>query len=103
MARPLRIEYPDAVYHITSRGNARQPVFLEEGDCSGFLAALGEVVELYRWRCYAYCLMTNHYHLLIDTPELAQRPFGVTASAGCSRTYGRTPSWVERGIPCPSW
>jgi len=69
MARPLRLEFPGAVYHITSRGNARQPIYLDDQDRLAFLEVLTEVVERYRWRCYAYCLMDNHYHLLIETPE----------------------------------
>ena len=68
MARPLRIEYPGAVYHITSRGNAREPIALADDDREDFIHVLGAVVERYSWRCYAYCLMTNHYHLLIETP-----------------------------------
>lgn len=69
MARPLRIEYPGALYHVTSRGNAREAVFLEDADRYLFLHQLGEVVEGHRWQCHAYCLMTNHYHLLVETPE----------------------------------
>ena len=69
MARPLRIEYEGAVYHITSRGNARQGIFLDDEDRTTFLKILGDVVERYNWICYAYCLMANHYHLLIETPD----------------------------------
>jgi REP element-mobilizing transposase RayT len=69
MARPLRIEFPGAVYHVTSRGNARQPVYLDEGDRKDFLELLTEVNQRYNWRCHAYCLMGNHYHLLIETVE----------------------------------
>lgn len=69
MARPLRIEYPGALYHVTSRGNARQPIFVDDGDRQVFIRHLGAVVEAHRWLLYAYCLMTNHYHLLVETPE----------------------------------
>jgi REP element-mobilizing transposase RayT len=69
MARPLRIEFPGALYHLTSRGNARQPIFADDDDRRLFLHRLGEVVARHRWRCQAYCLMTNHYHLLVETPE----------------------------------
>ena len=68
MARPLRIEYPGAVYHVTSRGNARQAIFVDEADRSGFLDAFGDAVVRFGWLCHAYCLMDNHYHLLIETP-----------------------------------
>jgi REP element-mobilizing transposase RayT len=69
MARPLRLEYPDAVYHLTARGNAREAIFLDEEDREAFLTVLGSVVARFRWLVHAYCLMTNHYHLLIETPE----------------------------------
>ncbi|MEK6582627.1 MAG: transposase [Nitrospirota bacterium] len=69
MARPLRIEYPGAVYHITSRGNARESIYLEDEDYAGFLDCLCLVVKRFNWILHAYCLMSNHYHLLIETPE----------------------------------
>ena len=69
MARPLRIEYEGAVYHITSRGNARERIFVDDEDRDVFLAALGETVIRYGWICHAYCLMSNHYHLLLETPS----------------------------------
>ena len=68
MARPLRIEFPGAVYHVTSRGNARQRIFHGERDNRKFLEILGDAIERYAWLCYAYCLMENHYHLVIETP-----------------------------------
>jgi putative transposase len=69
MARPLRIEFPFAVYHITSRGNARADIFNDGSDRYTFLDALSNVVIRYNWLCHAYCLMDNHYHLLIETPD----------------------------------
>jgi len=63
------LEYEGAVYHITSRGNARESIFLDEGDRARFLEVLADVVDRYDWICHAYCLMTNHYHLLIETPD----------------------------------
>ncbi|MGQ0666059.1 MAG: REP-associated tyrosine transposase [Nitrospiraceae bacterium] len=68
MARPLRIEFPGAVYHITSRGNARQDIVVDDRDRTQFLAGLAQVVDRHGWRCHAYCLMDNHYHLLVETP-----------------------------------
>jgi REP element-mobilizing transposase RayT len=67
MARPLRIEYAGALYHITSRGNAREDIFITDEDRKKFLEVLALVVKRYRWKCFAYCLMNNHYHLLIET------------------------------------
>ncbi len=69
MARPLRIEYPGALYHITTRGNAKQPIFLDDKDHYCFLKTLSETIETHNWLCHAYCLMPNHYHLLIETPD----------------------------------
>lgn len=69
MARPLRIEYPGALYHVTSRGNAREPIFLDTDDRESFLSLLAETVGRFGWLCHAYCLMDNHYHLLIETPD----------------------------------
>jgi REP element-mobilizing transposase RayT len=68
MARPLRLEFPGAVYHVTSRGNARQDIVVDAHDRSQFLSLLAHVVDRYGWLCHAYCLMDNHYHLLIETP-----------------------------------
>jgi putative transposase len=69
MTRPLRIEYPDAVYHVTSRGNARNDIFLNDQDRNDFLNLLANIVKRYNWLCHAYCLMDNHYHLLVETPD----------------------------------
>jgi len=69
MARPLRIEYPGAVYHVTSRGNARNKIFNDDQDREILLSVLGEVVKRYNWLCHAYCLMDNHYHFMIETPD----------------------------------
>src|SRR6266545_2925946 len=69
MARPLRLEFPGAIYHLTSRGNARQKVFFTDADREVFLTTLSGVVSRYGWICHAYCLMANHYHLLVETPK----------------------------------
>ncbi len=69
MARPLRIEYPGALYHVTSRGDRQEPIFDDDRDRTAFLNILGDVVSRFRWRCHAYCLMGNHYHLMIETPQ----------------------------------
>lgn len=69
MARPLRIEYPDALYHVMSRGNAYQNIFLDDKDRGVFLSNLRDCIALHNLICHAYCLMDNHYHLLIETPD----------------------------------
>jgi len=69
MARPLRIEFPGALYHVTSRGNERKAIFRDDGDRTAFLERLAAVVARQRLRVHAYALMRNHYHLLLETPE----------------------------------
>jgi REP element-mobilizing transposase RayT len=69
MARPLRIEFPGALYHITSRGDGRDDIYRGDGDRRLFLGLLTEVCERFNWWGHAYCLMTNHYHLLMETPD----------------------------------
>ena len=69
MARQLRLEFEGALYHVTSRGNARNVIFVDDFDRKTFLNLLGREVGQQSWLCYAYCLMDNHYHLLIETPE----------------------------------
>jgi putative transposase len=69
MARPLRIEFPGAVYHVTSRGNASASIYPVDSDRHRFLEVLAQVVKRFNWLCHAYCLMDNHYHLIIETSE----------------------------------
>jgi REP element-mobilizing transposase RayT len=69
MARPLRIEYPGAVYHVMARGNQGRQIFRDDEDRRRWLETLGEACEKTGWRVHAYVLMSNHYHLLVQTPE----------------------------------
>ena len=69
MARPLRLEFPGAVWHVTSRGNEKKSVFHDEIDRRTFLPLLARSVDRFGWRIHAFVLMTNHYHLLLETPE----------------------------------
>lgn len=69
MARPLRLEHPGALWHITVRGNQRKEIFRTDEDREAFLRTLGRTVTLFRWRLLAWVLMGNHYHLLLETPE----------------------------------
>src|SRR5215469_5219135 len=69
MARPLRIQYDGALYHVTSRGNERKAVFRDDTDRELFLNILAGVTERFHWLCHAFCLMDNHYHLVIETPD----------------------------------
>lgn len=69
VARPLRVEFAGALYHVTSRGNARADIFADDQDRQAFLETLGKVVQRLHWLCHAYCLMDNHYHLVLETPD----------------------------------
>lgn len=69
MSRDLRIEFPGAVYHVMARGNSRAAVFLDEADRDAFLRRIAKISERLRWRLLSYCLMTTHYHLVLETPE----------------------------------
>ncbi len=69
MTRPLRIEYAGALYYVTSRGNAKRQIFKDNKNRESFLDILKKVNGRYHWLCHAYCLMDNHYHLIIETPE----------------------------------
>ncbi len=93
MARPLRIEYPGAVYHITSRGNARGEIFKTDTDRDTFFEILNDVVIRYNWLCHSYCLMDNHYHLLIETPDgnlsIGMRQLNGVYTQAYNRSHGR--------------
>ncbi|VAW68152.1 FIG00759408: hypothetical protein [hydrothermal vent metagenome] len=69
MARPLRLEFAGALYHVTARGNRQEDIFEEDADRLEFISIFQTVCEQYNWVCHAYCLMGNHYHLLIETPD----------------------------------
>ena len=69
MSRPLRIEFAGALYHVTSRGDGQEDVYLNDQDRRDFLSLLGRVCKRFNWTVHAYCLMSNHYHLLIETPD----------------------------------
>ncbi len=69
MARPLRLQFPGAVYHLTSRGNRQASIYHSDEDRKVFLDILDKTVKRYNWVCYGYCLMDNHYHLLVETVD----------------------------------
>jgi putative transposase len=69
VARPLRIEYEGAVYHVTGRGNEQRKIFFSRRDYEKFKEYLADAVEKYSLILHGYVLMTNHYHLIIETPE----------------------------------
>ena len=69
MPRQLRIQYPGAMYHVMSRGNRRDDIFLDDVDRHDFLKTLAEACQKTGWQVHAYCLMRNHYHLVLETPD----------------------------------
>jgi len=73
MARPLRLEHPGAVWHITSRGNNRGNIYLGDEDHLMFLGIFAEAVRRFRWVVHAYTLMTNHFHLVLETRSRPSR------------------------------
>jgi len=69
MARKLRVEYPGAIYHVMNRGDRREPIIRDDADRQGFVETLGEACERSGWQVHAYCLMENHFHLVVETPQ----------------------------------
>jgi len=74
MARPLRIQYPGAMYHIISRGIGRMTIFHNEKDWTKFISFMARVIKKYNWICHAYCLMGTHYHIFLETPDANMVP-----------------------------
>lgn len=93
MSRPLRVEYPGAVYHITCRGNEKKAIFIDGVDRESFLEILVQSKNIFGVRVYAYVLMDNHFHLLLETPlgNLSQfmRRFNITYTSYFNRCYNR--------------
>ena len=100
MARPLRVEFSGGLYHVTARGNGRLAIFVDDSDRERFLAVLASVVGRYHVLCHGYCLMGNHYHLLLETPEAnlsrAMRQLNGVYSQSFNRRHGR-PGHVLEG------
>jgi REP-associated tyrosine transposase len=69
MARKLRVQYPGAMYHVMNRGDRREPIFTDQVDRERFLETLGQTCQKTSWQVHAYCLMRNHFHLVIETPQ----------------------------------
>ena len=86
MARPLRPLVPGGVYHVLARGNNKAPIYLDDSDHAAFLGILARTVSRYGWRCFSYCLMGNHFHLLVQTPE-PNLPRGVQYLKTCYAQY----------------
>jgi putative transposase len=87
--RAPRIEIPGGLWHLITRGVRKEPIFVDERDYRRFLQVLDDVVERFGWVCHAYCLMPNHYHLLIETPQ-------PTLSDGMERLNGLYAQYFNR-------
>ena len=100
MARPLRIQFPGAVYHVISRGNERKPIVRDDDDREKRLDWLQRAVETYGWHLFAFVLMTNHEHLFLKTPEpnLSAGMQYLNGFSGLSMLGRPTPSCPRRSF-----
>lgn len=93
MARPLRIEFAGGLYHVTSRGDRREDIFSGDDDRVAWLDIFGAVCERFNWTCHAYCLMSNHYHLVVETVEgnlaIGMRQLNGVYTQYVNRTHSR--------------
>src|SRR4030043_1166617 len=94
MTRPLRIQFENAYYHVTCRGNARQEIFSNDPDRSAFLDLLERSSDTYQTEILAYVLMSNHFHLLVKTPlanlQEFMRHFNISYTSYYNRTHRKT-------------
>lgn len=92
MTRPLRLEKPDGLHHVVSRGINKQTIFFDRDDCQSFLLELRACVVRFEWRCLSYVLMGNHFHLLIQTPKanlgVGMRDLKSAYAFGLNRRHG---------------
>src|SRR5512134_1186294 len=93
MARPLRISYPNAFYHVTCRGNDRRVIFRDDHDRARFLERLRSALDIFGVRLHAYVLMSNHFHLIVETPKANlsefMRQFNISYTAYFNRRHRR--------------
>ena len=89
MARPLRLEIAGWLYHVISRGDRRENIYLGDADRQRWLDLLGEVCSRHNWLCHAYCLMDNHYHIVVETID-------GNLSAGMHQLNGVYTQWHNR-------
>ncbi|MFA0116644.1 transposase [Vibrio breoganii] len=108
LSRPLRLEFAGALYHVTARGNERNWIFFQDDDFTLYLTVLDEVCERYNWVIHAYCLMSNHYHLLLETPDgnlskavylLRRSIANIIESVICSKGV-ISPFWLIKKLIC---
>ncbi len=94
MARPLRIQYENAFYHVTCRGNAQETIFSDDQDRKNFLRLLARSAEIYQVNILAFVLMTNHFHLIVKTPRANlqefMRHFNISYTSSFNKRHNRT-------------
>ena len=102
MARPLRIVYPGAYYHVTCRGNERKAIYRDDRDRAVFLDKLKTSLEIYQVRVHAYVLMGNHFHLIVETPRgnLSEfmRHFNISYTSAYNRRHHRVGHLYQDGL-----
>jgi REP element-mobilizing transposase RayT len=96
MARPLRIEFAGALYHLTARGNARENIFIDDVDREMWLTRLQQTCQRHQWLCHAYCLMSNHYHLLIETSSASLSKGMKLLNGGYTQAFNRRHRRADR-------
>jgi putative transposase len=93
VARPLRVQAP-GIYHVTCRGNRRQPIFTDDYDRERYLVLLAAVSRELGWRCFAYCLMSNHVHLVLDVPDQTLSRGMQLLRGRYAQAYNRRHGWT---------
>jgi putative transposase len=88
MPRTPRLQVPGGIYHVGTRGVRRERIYRSDADCELFGSIFGRVVERFEWRCHTFCLMPNHYHLVVETPA-------PNLSAGMQRLNGVYAQWFN--------
>ena len=110
MSRKLRIEYPGAMYHVMNRGDQREDIFRDDDDRQKFLFTLGEACAKTEWQVHAYCLMRNHFHLVLESPNehpLRARRKGHRAKVKLARRLRQETAmslkWIAQRLQMGSW
>src|SRR5664279_4030124 len=104
MARQLRVQYPGAIYHVMNRGDRREPILKDDADRQRFLETLAECCGKTDWQVHAFCLMPNHFHLVMETPKANLLAAGQPLRSYRWSSYpwylaapGKRPGWLRTG------